>query len=72
MAKIKVHHLTANEMAEELKQRFITIHDQLIGISDNIEQNSTVTYTVIDKLKLDGDIEAINSVLREIKKLKSK
>lgn len=71
MAIIKIHHITSENLSEELRQRYAVIFDQLTGSDDSLQQDLSSSYVKINKLKLNSDIEAIMNVLREIKKLRN-
>ncbi len=67
--KIKINRLVAEDLRDELMNRYTEIFDQLDGCAEG--QKSNDSYVFIDRLKLLGDVEAMNSVLRQIKQLKS-
>ena len=59
---------TAADLAEQLRERYSVIYDQLDIMSEPAAFNEQ--YIKIDKLKIAGDIDALITVLKEIKKIR--
>jgi hypothetical protein len=67
--KIKVNKTTAADLAEQLRERYSVIYDQLDVLSESPVFNEQ--YIKVDMLKIKADIDALTSVLKEIKKLRN-
>jgi len=65
---IKVSKMVAANLAEQLRERYGVVYDQLDIMSESPAFNEQ--YIKVDKLKISADIDALITVLKEIKKIK--
>ena len=65
---IKVNKMVAANLAEQLRERYCVIYDQIDVMSESPVFNEQ--YIKIDKLKITADIDALITVLKEIKKIR--
>ena len=68
MMNIKVNKMVAANFAEQLRERYSVIYDQIDVMSESPVFNEQ--YIKIDKLKITADIDALITVLKEIKKIR--
>jgi hypothetical protein len=68
MMNIKVNKMVAANLAEQLRERYSVIYDQIDVMSESPVFNEQ--YIKIDKLKITADIDALITVLKEIKKIR--
>jgi hypothetical protein len=65
---IKINKLVAANLAEQLRERYSVIYDQLDIMSESPVYNEQ--FIKVDILKISADIDALITVLKEIKKIK--
>jgi len=65
---VKVNKMLAANLAEQLRERYSVVYDQLDVMSESPVFNEQ--YIKVDLLKITADVDALITVLKEIKKIK--